>query len=799
MAKDSYYKNVTIQYNGDTTKLSAALRQINAEMGESKSAARALDSALQLDPKGVNLLEQRTQRAREQVQLTEQRLAALRDAAGKATDPVVVRRIAEQASVAEARLADLREELTRLEAQSGPAGQLAQGMREFGESVRDAGEAVSAVGDQLTMGLTALLAAIGALAVNAATNIDSALTDVKKTVDGTAEQYEGLREAAVEYSKVNAVSADEILQVEALGAQLGYDITQVEEFGRVVSGLDIATNMDAETAGTNLAQFANIVGMSKDETENYGSTIVALGNSMATTESDISNMAMRIAAAGSQIGMGEADILGLAAALSSVGMEAEAGGTAISTIMSKIDSDIATGSEAVATWASAAGMSAQAFAEAWRTDPVQALSSLLAGLNQAAEGGGNMSVMLDELGVSSIRQTDALKRLAGNCELLPDAVRKANDAWTENTALTEEVANRNDSLAGKMEMLQNRVTALLEKVGRPVADALLAILDAANPMFETIEGAAQAFADLDEGTQRAIVTAVALVAAGGPVLSLGGRLVSTIGGVVSAMGSAVEGAQLLSVGMQEGLGVMGSLSVASESLMTAATGLAGVGIPAVLAAVGLLVSAYQQWQEHNELVRSATEGLSEATQAAGEAYEAYAQGSEAAVRSAEAIREANEEALQAVADFADRIRDTMEDVGTNAAMAEAYADTMKELGNQGSVTGDELAKLKNAVEEYNSITGAAVEVTDEQTGALNLLPGQIDEVTAAYRRQAEQQAYAELYKDALKEQMRNQKELDTVTKELAASEKELVESYKNHASGTGDLVSRTNALRASEK
>ena len=71
-------------------------------------------------------------------------------------------------------------------------------------------------------------------------------------------------------------------------------------FSEVVSGLDIATNMDAETAATEMAQFANITRMSHDEVENYGSAIVGLGNNFATTEAEISSMAMRIAAAGTQ-------------------------------------------------------------------------------------------------------------------------------------------------------------------------------------------------------------------------------------------------------------------------------------------------------------------------------------------------------------------------------------------------------------------------------------------------------------------------------------------------------------------
>lgn len=98
-----------------------------------------------------------------------------------------------------------------------------------------------------------------------------------------------------------------------------------------------------------------------------------------------------------------------------------------------------------------------------------------------------MSVMLDDLGISSLRQTDVMKRLAGNSQLVSDAVADANRGWSENTALTTEVDNRNNSLAAKFEILKNKAVAVAEQFGGPLADALLSAVDAAAPLFEAID------------------------------------------------------------------------------------------------------------------------------------------------------------------------------------------------------------------------------------------------------------------------------------------------------------------------
>ena len=76
--------------------------------------------------------------------------------------------------------------------------------------------------------------------------------------------------------------------------------------------------------------------MSQEDFDRLGATIVDLGNNLATTEKEIVDMSMRIAGAGAQVGMTEAEIMSFSGALSSVGIEAEAGGSAFSTLISNM-------------------------------------------------------------------------------------------------------------------------------------------------------------------------------------------------------------------------------------------------------------------------------------------------------------------------------------------------------------------------------------------------------------------------------------------------------------------------------
>jgi len=405
----------------------------------------------------------------------------------------------------------------------------------LGGDIYNTGAQIEGAGQKM-MGVSAIAVGLGVVTGAAAVKIDTALTGVRKTVDGTDEQYQQLKESAIEFSKTNAVSPDQILDIQALGAQLGFSIEELDGFSRVVSGLDIATDMDADTAATQLAQFANVTRMSHDEVSNYGSAIVNLGNHMATTESAISSMGQRIAASSTQVGMSQADILGWSAAMSSMGIEAEAGGTAFSTTVSTIDAAVATGGDSLDAFAQVAGMSADDFRTAWQTSASDTLVSILKG----TDGAENMTVALENMGVTGIRQSDVLKRLAGNTDLVTQALQVSNDGWRQNTALTDEVANRNGSMAAKLEILQNKLTAIAEDVGTPLVTAVTDAIDASQPLIDVVEGASQGFSDMDTGSQRVAIGLGVAVAAAGPFLSVTGKIVKVAGDVATGVGRAQQ-------------------------------------------------------------------------------------------------------------------------------------------------------------------------------------------------------------------------------------------------------------------
>ena len=677
--------------------------------------------------------------------------------------------------------------------------------RRVGDSMIDAGgkiqsgfDKIARVGDAYTRSVTTPIVAAAAATVKTAVDIDTALTDVRKTVDGTEEEYQELKQAAIDFSKVNAVNAADILSLQALGAQLGFAKDELRKFAEVASGLDIATNMDAEQAATEMAHFANIVGMSHDEIDRYASTIVELGNHTATTESDISAMAQRIAGAGKSVGLSSAEILGMSAALSSLGIEAEAGGTAISTIMSDIDKAVAKGTDGVKgyadqlgmstdefvralsedtqkfeefaekngmtanelqtdvskslmklhAWADAAGLSADEFSAAWRDKPVEAFQAVLKGIQKSVDEGGNLSVILTDLGIDSIRQLDSMKRLANSGDLLVNTVALANQGWQENAALQKEVENRNESLASKFEMLKNRVTAVADDIGGPLADALLDALDAAEPLFKEIEKGAKTFSSMSKEEQQMVLKAVAAVAALGPLLSIVGRVGGVAGGAIKTLGS-----------VGNALGDIGKLAGGLKG------GLIGVGVAAAGIVAAFAIDAWMKYQKELKDTHDAAMSIADIQAEAAKSTDNYAR----------SIADATQKSKDLIASQADSnraLKDSLKDIDANSGVAQHYLDTIVDLSSKTSLTREEQEKLVLAVKGWNEVTGDDLQIIDVETGKLNDNTSALINNRLEFQKNQRVKVYEERYTQAIRDQIEAEEGLEQATKDLHQAEKE---------------------------
>lgn len=449
------------------------------------------------------------------------------------------------------------------------------------DSFKQVGTAVTGAGVAIAGGL--------GIAAKQAIDFESSFAGVRKTVDASEAEFAVLEQGIRDMAKEIPASVHEINAVAEAAGQLGIEKDSILGFTRTMVDLGEATNMSSDEAAEALARFANITQMSHKDFDRLGSTIVALGNNFATTESDITAMAMRLAGAGAQVGMSEADILALATALSSVGIEAEMGGSALSRVMVNMQVATSTGFKKVQEvlketgkslrelemmashdaegfgemayslgmtkkellslikagkdlegFSEIAGMTSDEFVKAFEQDAIGALGAFIEGLSKAEEKGESAINMLEEMGISEIRLRDSLLRAGGASALFAEAVELSNNAWEENTALTDEANQRYETVASKLAILKNT----LIDIGITIGQALMPAIEA---VTEFLQKLADGFSKLPEPLQSFIAISAAVVAAilliVGPILLLIGFIPQIIMGfeALSLVLSAVGG------------------------------------------------------------------------------------------------------------------------------------------------------------------------------------------------------------------------------------------------------------------
>ena len=442
---------------------------MNDEVVQAQKTSESLEKVAQKSEKKAKKAEEAAAAARKNASATE--------ASAQAEEKMYA--ASNKAANAEQKVADALNKSEREAKEYGEALQKASGESEtLGNKAANAGELIQDA--FATIGVVAALNKIKdgfVSAASAAIEFESAVTGVYKTVDGNEEQLAEISGDIKEMSLVIPSSTTEIAGVAESAGQLGIATENITDFTEVMINLGESTNLSSEQAASSLAKFSNITNMSADNYENLGSAIVALGNNFATTETDIVEMSTRMASAGTLTGMSESDILGLSAAMSSVGIEAEAGGSAMSKLMTDIQVAVETGNSSLEDFASVAGVSCEQFADMFEHRAVDALYSFIDGLNDVERNGETATVILENMGISEVRLSNAVKSLANNSSGLAGAVSLAGEAWEENTALANEANTRYGTLESRLTMTQNAANNLKIAIGDTLTPTIGAFAD----------------------------------------------------------------------------------------------------------------------------------------------------------------------------------------------------------------------------------------------------------------------------------------------------------------------------------
>lgn len=566
----------------------------------------------------------------------------------------------------------------------------------------------------------------------ASMDFESAMTGVAKTTDLTDDELSAMSDAIKEMSTEIPATTEELAAIAESAGQLGIHKESLLDFTEIMAMLGTSTNMTADEAATSLSRLANITGMSQEDFDRLGATIVDLGNNLATTEKEIVDMSMRIAGAGAQVGMTEAEIMSFSGALSSVGIEAEAGGSAFSTLISNMSLAVQQGGDGLEQFADVAGMSASEFAAAFEEDAAGAIIQFIQGLGNMESEGRSAIAVLDDMGLSDIRMRDALLRAAGASDVFTNALQIGSNAWDENTALVNEASKRYATTQSQLTMMQNAYKNLKVAIG----DAYTPALQKAYSVGTQVLNAVSQFIKQNPALVNAITA-----------------FVGVLGLVVAALAAYTVGAKV---------------AAAASAMLTAA--IPGVniimGVAAAVAGVTAAIAAL-------------------ATAAANDAVPSVDELTQAAQGMREAMDEAN-------ATYDDTVSSTL----AAAGVADTYIAKLEEMEAAGVRTEEEHRQYHNTLALLCQVVPDLANYIDLETDTIEGGTAALRANTEAWKQNAMQQAYQEQltalysqYSAVLIEAEENSIGLTKAQYDLEAAEKKQTDTFNR----MNELMEEANA------
>lgn len=624
-----------------------------------------------------------------------------------------------------------------------------------------------------------------AAATKTAIEFEDAWTGVTKTVDGTPQQLSKIDDGLKNLAQTTSSTYQDIAHYAELAGQMGIPTDSIVGFTKTITELGDTTNLVGEEAAQSIAKFSNVMVSQSKKTNTYysrlGSTIVDLGNKFSTTESDIMDMATRLGVAGKMVGFNSNQVLGLSTALSSLGIEAAAGGSSVSKMLKTIDLSVSTGDKKLQKFAEVSGMTSQQFQKAWGEDAAGTFLKFVEGIGKSAD----VTKTLDELGIKEVRQAQSMGALAQSSDVLASALNVSKNAWNDNTAMANEAEKRYATLKSQLSQTWEAIKQAGDELGQAFTPTLTDLL-------KIVKKAANAFSNLDEGTQQTIAKMLLLTAAAYPTAKGVSKVAGATQGAVKFFTKAHPSLQKVSDGFGD---AAKAGELASTSVVSLAKGfvLTHPAITAVTVALGAFAGAVV-WadKKRKEAMETANKELAykdtdyAVTLKVIDGYEKYAKSMS-------------------------KTKTSMGEIVTqymqNNKTASHLMKTIEDLNAKESLNVTQKTMLAEAVRELNQLyPDLGVEI-DENTGKLNLNEDAhyksidaIKERITQIQEEAKQEALASIAKKnaaaQLKAELKNAELTESINSTTDSLRKLSLEYAAGHIS-MQDYMNQSSALRES--
>ena len=467
-------------------------------------------------------------------------------------------------------------------------------LKESGKNLDDLGGKLEAVGGKLNsagntlIGLSAPILAFAGYATKAGIDFEQGMAKVQAISGTTGSELELLTEKAKEIGESTQWSSTQAAEGLQYLALAGWDTQSMLAGITPIVNLATASTENLGTVSDIVSDSLTAFGLSAKDTEAFCDVLASTVSNSNTNVAMLGETFQYAAPLAGALGFSMQDVALAAGLMANAGIKASVSGTALRTLFANMGEKIE--------------LTGQAFDK-----------TTISTKNQDGSM-RNLNDIIVDLRKSFQQMTESEK--ANNAETISGktgmagllAVMNATDE--EFNSLRNNIINSTGATQKMAEVMgnttQGKVNAFkskLEALGIQLADNLLphinAILDKGMALIDW-------FSNLDEETQKTIISVGLFATASGGALKIIGGLTSGVGSVVKTLGSFKKA-------LGDSISATGGATKGIGSLVTGVSKL-GIGVPQVAVALGVLsagVVAYNEYQDSmNKKVNEAKEDMS---------------------------------------------------------------------------------------------------------------------------------------------------------------------------------------------
>lgn len=507
-------KGITIEFQGDTSKLDKSLRAVSQSARKIDTELRQVDKALKFNPSSVDLWRQKQTLLTQKINETRQKLDILKqkqaqmDASGVDKNSAEYRKLQREIIETESKLKHFEAELRKV-------GNV--NLRALGEQFKQIGDKMMQTGKKLTQNVTLPLAAIGTVAAKKFAEVDKTMQLTNATMGNSVEEAQLLNTAMKKAAASSTYGMSDAATATLNFARAGLSAEQAASALAPAMALAAGEGGDLDTVSGGLVATINGFHGSFDDAAKYADVFANACNNSALDVNSLSTAMSVAAPIFSSAGYNVKDAALYMGVMANNGIEANKAANSLKTGMARLISPSKEG----AAMMDKLGISV--------TNADGSMKDSVTIQKELHDAFGQLSESEQIAAASAIFGKNQMAPWLALINTAPEDVNALSTALDQNGTAMEMQAAMMSGFAGSIEQLKSGLDVLLTSLGEALA-----------PVIQKVVAGVQALVDwfnnLSPQMQTIIATIGLIAAAIGPLLVVMGAVASGIGSIISLIG-----------------------------------------------------------------------------------------------------------------------------------------------------------------------------------------------------------------------------------------------------------------------